>query len=442
MIERYSYPQMSRIWSEENKIDKWLQVEIAACEAWAELGIVPREALGKIRQASCDLQRMAEYEKQTDHDVIAFLRAVGETVGEESRHIHVGLTSSDVIDTALSLQIVDGMNLLIAGVDDLARIIGEQAVRYKDTPMIGRTHGVHAEPMTFGFKLAVWVDEMRRHHRRLVEARDQIAVGKISGAVGTHANVPPEVEEYVCRKLGLKPAPVSTQIIQRDRHAHVILILALIASSIEKFATEIRHLQRTEVREVEEPFGATQQGSSAMPHKRNPHKSERMAGLARLVRGYAVTAMENIALWHERDISHSSAERIIFPDAFVLVDYMLRSMGRILAGMQVYPERMQYDLDLTRGLIFSQQVLLALINKGMGRQEAYKVVQRDAMRVWAEGVDFLQLLRDDLAVTSYLSDEELEGLFDVSYHLKYIDTAFDRLELESGATATTNQEEN
>ena len=429
MIERYTYPEMGRVWSDQNRVDKWLEVEIATCEAWAKQGVVPEEALGKIRQGHCDLQRMAEIEQQTDHDVIAFLRAVGETVGEESRFIHIGLTSSDVIDTALSLQILDGIDLLLADVDAMLEVLSEQALRYKDVPMMGRTHGVHAEPITFGFKLAVWVDEMRRNRQRLAEAREQIAVGKISGAVGTHANVPPEIEEEVCRKLGLKPAAVSTQIIQRDRHAQVILTLALAASSIEKFATEIRHLQKTEVREVEEPFGANQQGSSAMPHKRNPHKSERMAGLARLVRGYAVTAMEDVPLWHERDISHSSAERVLFPDSFILVDYMLRSMTKIIADMHVYPEKMMDDINLTKGLFFSQQVLLALVEKGMDRQQAYKIVQKDAMRVWAENKDFRSLLKQDPEVTSLLSEQEIDGLFNLDYHLKYIDVAFRRLGL-------------
>ncbi|HYI13870.1 MAG TPA: adenylosuccinate lyase, partial [Thermomicrobiales bacterium] len=323
MIERYTLPEMGAIWGEQRKIDHWLAVEIAVCEAWATRGVIPHDAMPAIRGASCDIERMKEIERETDHDVIAFLRATGETVGDAARFIHLGLTSSDVIDTALAIQVVEAADLLLRRIDEAIEAVGKQAIAHRDTLMIGRTHGVHAEPITFGFKLAVWYDELRRARTRLAAARETMAVGKISGAVGTHANVPPDLEDDVCEQLGLKVDPVSTQIIQRDRHAEFMTALAVLASSLDKFAVEIRHLARTEVRELEEPFDPGNQGSSAMPHKRNPHESERISGLARLVRGYAVTAMENVVLWHERDISNSSAERVIFPDACILVDYML-----------------------------------------------------------------------------------------------------------------------
>src|SRR5579884_970825 len=360
MIERYTRPEMGAIWSERRKIDLWLRVEIAVAEAWAERGVVPAEDMARIRQARVDLGRMREIEREVDHDVIAFLRAAGETVGEASRFIHLGLTSSDVIDTALALQMVEGIDRLVADVDELLEVVGREAVKHRETVMIGRTHGVHAEPITFGFKLAVWYDELRRGRERLLFARENIRVGKISGAVGTHANVPPEIEEAVCERLGLRTAPASTQIIQRDRHALVIETLALLASSLDKFATEIRHLQRTEVRELEEPFEEGNMGSSAMPHKRNPHESERISGLARIVRGFVVPALEDVALWHERDISNSSAERIMLPDAFILLDYMLGLMTEIVTGWKVYPERMRANLDATHGAVFSQRALLAL----------------------------------------------------------------------------------
>ena len=430
MIQRYTRPEMGRIWSERNKIDLWVKVEIAVAEAWAARGAIPVEAMPKIRQASCDLDRMKEIEKETDHDVIAFLRAMGETVGEDARFIHLGLTSSDVIDTAMAMQVVQGIDLLLHDINALIDAVGREAVKHRRTVMIGRTHGVHAEPITFGFKLAVWYDELRRHRTRLDAAREDIRVGKISGAVGTHANVPPDVEEDVCAHLGLQTAPVSTQIIQRDRHAHVISALALLASSLDKFATEIRHLQRTEVRELEEPFDPGNQGSSAMPHKRNPHESERISGLARLVRGYAVTSLENVTLWHERDISNSSAERVTFPDAFILLDYMLDLMAEIVSGWKVYPERMQANLESTHGAIFSQRVLLALVESGMDRQQAYRVVQHSAHDAWDNGVHLSKLLRENAEVTSRLSSEQIDELFSVEPHLKHIDATFERLGLD------------
>lgn len=429
MIDRYTREEMGRVWSERNKIDQWLRVEIAVSEAWATRGVVPADAIESIRHASCDLDRMKEIEKETDHDVIAFLRATGETVGESSRFIHLGLTSSDVIDTAMALQIVEGLDLLLSDVDALIDAVGREAVKHRATVMIGRTHGVHAEPITFGFKLAVWYDELRRHRQRLDEARENIRVGKISGAVGTHANVPPDLEEDVCRQLGLRAAPVSTQIIQRDRHAQVINELALLASSLDKFATEIRHLARTEVRELEEPFDPGNQGSSAMPHKRNPHESERVSGLARLVRGFAVTSLENVVLWHERDISNSSAERVTFPDAFILLDYMLDLMTEIVSDWTVYPERMMANLESTRGAIFSQRALLALVESGMDRQQAYRIVQHAAHEAWDIGVHLRELLRENDEVQARISDEQLADIFDLAPHLKHIDATFERLGL-------------
>ncbi|HET7036903.1 MAG TPA: adenylosuccinate lyase [Thermomicrobiaceae bacterium] len=436
MIERYTRPAMGAIWSERRKIDLWLKVEIAVAESWAERGMVPQEAIARIRQASCDLERMKEIEREVDHDVIAFLRATGETVGEASRFIHLGLTSSDVIDTALALQMVEGLGLLLSDVDELLAAVGAEAVKHRDTVMIGRTHGVHAEPITFGFKLAVWYDELRRGRERLEFARENIRVGKVSGAVGTHANVPPELEEEVCARLGLKPAPVSTQIIQRDRHAQVIGALALVASSLDKFATEIRHLQRTEVRELEEPFEAGNQGSSAMPHKRNPHESERISGLARVLRGFVVPALEDVVLWHERDISNSSAERIILPDAFILLDYLLGLMAEIVSGWTVYPERMRANLEATHGAIYSQRALLALVEAGMDRQAAYKIVQRAAHEAWESGVPLRELLAREPAVTSRLNPAQLDDIFDIRYHLAHLDRTFQRLGLGAPVAAS------
>jgi len=429
MIEKYTRPAMGAIWSEERKIALWLKVEIAVCEAWAEEGVVPVEALPAIRAATVDLARMQEIERETEHDVIAFLRAAGETVGEASRWIHLGLTSSDVIDTALSLQVLEATALLLADIESLREAVGALALQHKDTPQIGRTHGIHAEPLTFGLKLAGWYDELTRSRGRLLAAREDMAVGAISGAVGTHANVPPSVEERVCARLGLRPDPVSTQIIGRDRHAAFIATLAVIASSLDRFATEIRHLQRTEVGEVAEPFGAGQQGSSAMPHKRNPVLVERISGLARVIRGHAVTALETVPLWHERDISNSSAERVIFPDACILLDYLLGLSERVVRGLDVYPARMRRNLDSTQGIVYSQRALLALTEGGMDRQAAYKIVQRAAMRAWAEETPLYDILATEPAVTERLAPDKLRALFDPAYHLRFVDEAFRRVGL-------------
>lgn len=429
MIERYSRPEMKKIWSEENKFDKWLQVEIAVCEAWAELGQIPAEFMPKIRQAGYKLERIAEILQVTHHDVTAFLGAVSETLGEESRFIHLGLTSSDVMDTALSLQIKEAAAILARDVDQFIDVLEDRAFEHKMTLMIGRTHGVHAEPMTFGLKLALWAQEMKRNAHRLAEAQKVINVGKISGAVGTYATVPPEIETIACEKLGLEAAPVSNQIVQRDRHAQFVTTLAIIAGSLEKFATEIRALQRTEVLEAEEPFAPGQTGSSAMPHKRNPELCERTCGLARLIRGYALTSMENIALWHERDISHSSTERVTLPDSCLALDYILALFTSVMKGLQVHTDNMQHNLEITRGLVFSQRVLLALIDKGLSRQDAYAIVQRNAMRSWKEKLVFLELLKSDTDVSSLLSNEELQGIFDYSYFVRNIDGVFKKLGL-------------
>jgi len=429
MIERYSRPQMKRVWSDENKFNKWLKVEMAVCDAWAELGVIPREALSKIKLARCNLKRMGEILQETRHDMTAFLGAVSESLGNESRFIHLGLTSSDVIDTALSLQMVEAAELLNQDAKELISVLAQKAIAHKYTVMIGRTHGTHAEPISFGFKLALWVEEMQRHRQRLTEAKRAIAVGKISGAVGTYATVPPEVEEKVCAKLGLTPAPISSQILQRDRHAQFVTTLAIISSSLEKFAAEIRALQKTETREVEEPFSAGQTGSSAMPHKRNPELCERICGLARLVRGYALTSMENIALWHERDVSHSSTERIILPDSCLILDYSLALFTSIMRGLQIYPQRMRRNIELTKGLVFSQRVMLALINKGLSRQKAYELVQRNAMKAWKGNKSLINLLKSDPEVTTILPPEELEPLFDYQYYLRYMDDIFERLGL-------------
>lgn len=428
MIERYSRPAMKRIWSEENKFDKWLKVELAVCEAWTELGVIPEQDMAGIRSARFDQERFDETLKVTHHDMTAFLDSVARSLGEESRFVHLGLTSSDVMDTALSLQMLDAADLLLTDLSALAEVMWDKASQHKNTVMIGRTHGVHAEPITFGLKIAVWVQEMERHAQRLSAARKSIAVGKISGAVGTYATVSPELEAKACARLGLSPAPVSNQVLQRDRHAEFVTSLAMIASSLEKFATEIRALQKTEVLELEEPFDPGQTGSSAMPHKRNPELCERICGLSRLVRGHALTAMENIALWHERDISHSSTERIILPDSCLVLDYVLNIFTGIMRGLQVYPQRMRDNLNLTRGLIFSQRVLLALIDKGLPRQKAYELVQRNAMKAWRERGDFLELLKTDTEVIDLLPLSELESLFDHQYYLRYVDHIFHRLE--------------
>ena len=429
MIERYCRPQMKQIWSDENKFAKWLDVEIAVCDAWAELGKIPRKSVPKIKMARCNLKRMQEILEETHHDMTAFLGSISESLGEESRYIHLGLTSSDVIDTALSLQLVEASNLLYQDIKNLISVLVEKALKYKYTVMIGRTHGIHAEPTSFGLKLALWIEEMQRNRRRLAEASKMIAVGKISGAVGTYAMVPPEVEEKACAKLSLTPASISNQVLQRDLHAQFTTTLAIIASSLEKFATEIRALQKTETREVEEPFEPGQTGSSAMPHKRNPELCERICGLARLMRGYSLTSLENITLWHERDISHSSTERIVLPDACILLDYCLSLFTMVIAGLRVYPKRMKKNLELTKGLVFSQRVMLALIDKGLSRQQAYHLVQRNAMKAWQGNKNYLKLLKADNEITSLLTPSELEPLFDYDFYLRYVDEIFKRLGL-------------
>jgi len=420
---------MKRVWSDESKFAKWLEVEIAVCEAWSELGAIPREAVPKIKLARVNLKRMEEILKETHHDMTAFLGAVSDSLGNESRFIHLGLTSSDVIDTALSLQLVEATEILNQDIKELISVLAQRAIEHKYTVMIGRTHGIHAEPTSFGLKLALWVEEMKRNRVRLAEAKRAIAVGKISGAVGTYATLSPQVEEKACARLKLAPAPISSQILQRDRHAQFITTLAIISSSLEKFATEIRGLQKTEIREVEEPFGVSQTGSSAMPHKRNPELCERICGLARLVRSYALTSMENIALWHERDISHSSTERITLPDSCLILDYSLALFTSIMRGLQIYPQRMKQNIKLTKGLVFSQRVMLALIDKGLSRQKAYELVQRNAMKAWKGNKSFLSLLKADPEVTAALPQGELEPLFDEQYYLRYVNEIFERLGL-------------
>jgi adenylosuccinate lyase len=429
LIERYTLPEMGAIWSERRKIDAWLAVEKAVCEGWNRRGRIPDAAMPAIRGASCDLERMQEIEREVDHDVIAFLKATAETIGPDARFVHIGLTSSDVVDTGLALQATAAADLLDAGLAGLIDIAGRQAVRYRDTLTIGRTHGMHAEPTTFGLKIAVWFDELRRQRRRLALAREDIAVGKISGAVGTHAHVPADLEEEVCHALGLGVAAASTQIIQRDRHAFLLAVLAGLGGTLEKMATEIRHLQRTEVGEAEEPFDPGNQGSSAMPHKRNPHASERVSGLARLLRGYAVTAGENMALWHERDISHSSTERVIMPDACIVLDFMLHEMADILGRLAVHEDRMLANLDATKGLIYSQPVLLALVDAGMDRHEAYRLVQAHAHRALCGGPTLLDALSADPAVRDLVDKETLARLFDPRRQLDQVGAVYSRLEL-------------
>ncbi|ACM21238.1 adenylosuccinate lyase [Geotalea daltonii FRC-32] len=428
MIERYSRPEMTRIWEPENRYQKWLEIEIYACEAHAQLGNIPQEAVDRIKaNAKFDVPRIDEIEKTVKHDVIAFLTSVADYIGDDSRFVHLGLTSSDVLDTSLAMLLKESSDLIIADIKKLMEVIKKRALEHKDTPMMGRSHGIHAEPVTFGLKMALWYDEMRRNLRRMEAARETVAYGKISGAVGTFANIDPKVEEYVCAKAGLKPAPCSTQVIQRDRHAEFFSALAIIASSIEKFAVEIRHLQRTEVLEAEEFFSKGQKGSSAMPHKRNPVLSENLTGLARLIRGYAVSAMENVALWHERDISHSSVERIIGPDATILMDFMLNRCIGLIDNLVVYPENMMKNLNLMRGLIFSQRILLELANNGVSRENAYALVQRNAMKVWEEGKDFQTELLNDAEVRNTLSEEQIKEAFNLNYHLKHVDTIFTRV---------------
>jgi adenylosuccinate lyase len=417
---------MKRVWSDENKYGKWLLIELAVCEAWSDEGVVPPEDMEKLRRAEYDPERLNEVLQRTRHDMTAFLESVTEGLGPEGRWLHLGLTTSDVWDTATSLQLVEASDLLDEEIGNLLDALKARAIEHKDTLMMGRTHGVHAEPITFGLKLALWWDEMRRNRERLAQARNAVAVGKISGPVGTHATVSPDIEEKVCRRLGLEPAPVSNQVLQRDRHAQFVTTMAIIAASLEKFATEVRGLQRTETREVQEPFPEGQPGSSSMPHKRNPELSERVCGLARLMRGHAVTALENVALWGERDISHSSAERVILPDVCLVMDYILDLFAGVVRGLHVYPERMMRNIESTRGVLFSQRVLLALVEKGLAREDAYQTVHRLSMTSWEEEKDLRDLLRAEPDVTAHLSISELDALFDYGYYVRHVDYVFRR----------------
>ena len=428
MIDRYTLPEMGALWSEQNKFQKWLDVEIAVCEVHAENGIIPREALAEIKaRAKFSVERINEIEKTTNHDVIAFTTNLAESIGEASRFVHYGLTSSDVVDTANALLLRDAADILLKKVDALIDVLKRRAIEFKNTPQVGRTHGIHAEPTSFGLTFALWFDEMRRNRERLLRAKETVAVGKISGAVGAFAHLDPSVEESVCARLGLKAAPVSTQVIQRDNYAEYLNTLAVIASSLEKFALNVRHWQRTEVREAQERFTKGQKGSSAMPHKRNPIISERICGMARIVRANSLVGLENIALWHERDISHSSAERVVLPDSSIALDYMLQKAVELIDGLVVYPERMLENLGLTRGLIFSGQLLLALTNKGVSRETAYEWVQRNAMRVWDENRDFHALVKADADITARLSAAEIDRTFSLEHYLRNVDQIFKRL---------------
>ncbi|WP_096201823.1 adenylosuccinate lyase [Bacillus sp. FJAT-45350] len=427
MIERYTRPEMGAIWTEENKFQAWLEVEIVACEAWAELGDIPKEDVQKIREkATFDVARIHEIEEETRHDVVAFTRAVSESLGEERKWVHYGLTSTDVVDTALSYLLKQANEILEKDLVNFIEILKNKAIEHKYTVMMGRTHGVHAEPTTFGLKLALWYEEMKRNLERFRAAAEGVRFGKLSGAVGTFANIDPFIEEYVCKNLGLNAAPVSTQTLQRDRHADYMSTLALIATSIEKFAVEIRGLQKSETREVEEFFAKGQKGSSAMPHKRNPIGSENMTGLARVIRGYMMTAYENVPLWHERDISHSSAERVIIPDATIALNYMLNRFGNIVKNLTVFPENMKRNMTRTYGLIYSQRVMLTLIDKGMAREEAYDLVQPKAMEAWEKGIQFRELVEAEERITNQLTPAEIEECFDYNHHMKHVDTIFNR----------------
>jgi len=428
MINRYTRPEMGRVWDQENRYAKWLDVEIAACEAMAEEGKIPAEAVNHIKEkAAFSVERIEEIEAETKHDVVAFLSSVAESVGPDSRFIHQGLTSSDVLDTSFALLLREAMTRIIQGTETLMKTIESRAKEHRYTVMIGRSHGVHAEPITFGLKLTSWYSELKRGLDRLKTALEHVSYGKISGAVGTFANVSPGIEARTCRKLGLKPDEISTQIIQRDRHAEYFTSLAILAGTLERMALEIRHLQRTEVLEAEEPFGKGQKGSSAMPHKKNPIGCENICGLARIVRSNTIAAMENMALWHERDISHSSVERVIAPDTTIVIDYMIHRLLGIVKGMVVHEHRMSENLGLTRGLIFSQQVLMKLAEKGVGRQQAYEMVQRNAMAAWEGEREFKSLIMDDPEVRDILTAEEIEAMFDLQYHLKYVDEIMARV---------------
>jgi adenylosuccinate lyase len=428
MIPRYTTPEMEKIWSDQNKFEKWLEVELAVMEVLADLGKVPGEAVSAVRdKAVVSPERIFEIESDTRHDVVAFVKSLEETVGDHARYLHFGLTSSDVLDTSLALLMKEAGEVILAELERLSRLIKDKAFEYKNTPMVGRTHGVHAEPITLGLKFAWWYAELKRGVDRFRRAVAGVSYGKISGAVGTYAHLPPEVEEKVMEKLGLSPEPISTQIIERDRHAEYISVLAILASSFERFALEIRHLQRTEVREMEEPFSRGQTGSSAMPHKRNPIACEQISGLARLVRANALAAFSDIPLWHERDISHSSVERIIVPDSTTIVHYLARRLSGVIEGLRIYPERMKENLYLSRGLIFSEKLLLALIEKGLSRSEAYRLVQHRAMEAWEKGLDFFELVSQDEEITAHLSPEELSRVFDLEGSLKYVDYIFRRV---------------
>jgi adenylosuccinate lyase len=431
MIERYSRPEMAAIWTEENKFKAWLEVEICACEAWAELGVIPREEAALIREkAGFNIDRIYEIEQQTRHDVIAFTRAVSETLGPERKWVHYGLTSTDVVDTALGYLLRQANAILLKDLENFIAILREKAAEHKYTVMMGRTHGVHAEPTTFGLKMALWHEEMKRNLERFRLAAQGVEFGKISGAVGTYANIDPFVEQYVCNKLGIQPAPISTQTLQRDRHAEYIATLALIATSLDKFATEIRALQKSEFREVEEPFAKGQKGSSAMPHKRNPIGCENISGLARVIRGYIVPAYENVPLWHERDISHSSVERIMLPDCTILLNYMLNRFGNIVKNLTVFPENMKRNMQRTYGVPFSGRVMTKLIDKGFSREQAYDTVQPRAMQAWEEQRPFRDIIDETEEIAGVLTQEEIEDCFDPSWHLKHVDTIFRRLGLD------------
>jgi len=428
VIPRYSREEMTSVWSPENRYKKWLDVELLACEALAKSGTIPLESLENIKKrAGFDVDRIDEIEKTVKHDVIAFLTSVSEKVGEDARYIHMGLTSSDILDTSLAVLLKESAEILIRDLQLLLRVLKDKAFQHRDTLMIGRSHGMHAEPITFGLKMALWYKEMERNLKRMVEAKETISYGKLSGAVGTFSSIDPTIEEYVCERLGLKPAPVSTQIVQRDRHAEFFTTLAIVASSIEKFSTEIRLLQRTEVGEAEEFFSAGQKGSSAMPHKRNPVLSENMSGLARLVRSYAMVSLENMTLWHERDISHSSAERVIGPDATILLNFMLHRFAGVVEKLVVYPKRMMLNLNMTGGVFFSQKVLLKLVDKGLSREKAYEIVQRSAMKSWEEKVAFKELLLGDSETMSYLTPDDVDDAFKIENFLTHQNYIFERV---------------
>ena len=428
MIPRYTLPEMGALWSEETRFQKWLDVEIAVCEVHAEMGTIPSEALEQIKsRAKFSVARINEIEKTTDHDVIAFTTNLAESIGEAARFVHYGLTSSDVVDTANALLLREACDILLEKIDALLRVLKRRAFEFKNTPQVGRTHGIHAEPTSLGLTFALWYDETRRNRERLTKALEAVAVGKISGAVGAFAHLDPQVEEKVCARLGLKPAPVSTQIVQRDGYAEYLCTLAIVASSLDKFALQIRHWQRTEVREAQEKFKQGQKGSSAMPHKRNPILSERICGMARVVRANSIVGLENIALWHERDISHSSAERIVLPDSSIATDYMLHKMASLVDGLVVYPERMLENLKATRGLVFSGQLLLALTQAGVARETAYEWVQRNAMKAWDEGSDFHSLVSADKEIRAHLSEEEIARVFSLDTYLRNVDAVFARV---------------